>query len=89
MFTLPDELPATAAELSDLRTQAQRSINVIQARHEAGEELSRDDVEALRSLLDALDTINTAVATATAEEEAHRASVAELLNRAASAGESG
>lgn len=87
MFTLPDELPATAAELSDLRTQAQRSINVIQARHEAGEELSRDDVEALRSLLDALDTINTAVATATAEEEAHRASVAELLNRAASAGD--
>ena len=84
MFTLPDELPATTAELTELRTQAQRSINVIQARHEAGEELSRDDVEALRSLLDAVDTISAAVVAASEEEETHRASVEELLNRAAS-----
>jgi len=85
VFTLPEELPATVSELEELRTQAQRSINVIQARHEAGEELSRDDVEALRSLLDSVDKLSTALATATAEEEAHRSSVTELLDRAASA----
>lgn len=85
MFTLPDQLPATVAELDELRTQAQRSINVIQARHEAGEELSREDVDALRSLLDAVDTISAAATAAAEEEESHRASVAELLNRASSA----
>ena len=85
MFTLPDELPATVAELDELRTQAKRSINVIQARADAGEDLSRDDVEALRSLLDAVDKLDSAVTTAAAEEEAHRASVAELLSRATSA----
>lgn len=85
MFTLPDQLPATVAELDELRTQAQRSINVIQARHEAGEELSREDVDALRSLLDAVDTISAAATAAAEEEETHRASVAELLNRASSA----
>lgn len=85
MFTLPDELPATVAELSELRTQAQRSINVIQARHEAGEELSREDVDSLRSLLDATDTLSAAIAEASAEEESHKASVAELLNRAKTA----
>jgi len=85
VFTLPDELPATVAELNELRTQAQRSINVIQARHTAGEELSRTDVEALRSLLDSVDTISSAITTASAEEEAHRSSVTELLDRAAAA----
>jgi hypothetical protein len=85
VFTLPEELPATSAELSELRTQAQRSINVIQARAEAGEELSKDDVEALRVLLDSVDQINAAAATAAAEEEAHRTDVADLLTRATAA----
>lgn len=85
MFSLPEELPATSGELNELRTQAQRSINVIQARAEAGEELSKDDVESLRVLLDAVDQINAAAATAAAEEEAHRTDVADLLNRATAA----
>jgi len=69
MFALPSEgLPATSAELDELRAQAQKSINVIQARAEAGEELSKDDVESLRGLLDAVDQINAAAATAAAEE---------------------
>ena len=87
MFTLPEELPATTAELAELRSQAQRSINVIQARHEAGEELSKDDVENLRVLLDAVDQINAAAATTSAEEEAHRTDVADLLTRATAATE--
>lgn len=87
MFSLPEELPATSGELSELRTQAQRSINVIQARSEAGEDLSKEDVESLRVLLDAVDTINAAAATAAAEEEAHRTDVADLLSRATAATE--
>ena len=88
MFSLPAEgLPATSAELDELRAQAQKSINVIQARAEAGEELSKDDVESLRSLLDAVDQINAAAATAAAEEEAHRTDVADLLTRATAAAE--
>lgn len=88
MFSLPAEgLPATSVELDELRAQAQKSINVIQARAEAGEELSKDDVESLRSLLDAVDQINAAAATAAAEEEAHRTDVADLLTRATAAAE--
>ncbi len=82
MFSLPEELPATSAELNELRTAAQRSINVIQARAEAGEDLSKDDVEALRGLLDAVDQINAAAATAAADEKAHKDDVTDLLTRA-------
>jgi hypothetical protein len=85
VFSLPEELPATTEELNELRSQAQRSINVIQARNEAGEDLSKDDVEALRGLLDAVDQINAAAATTAAEEEAHRTDVADLLTRATAA----
>ena len=85
MFTLPDELPATSSELSELRTAAQRSINVIQARHEAGEKLSRDDAEELRKLVDAVEVIDTALSTAEVEEAEHADSVAKLLDRAAAA----
>ena len=87
MFSLPEELPVTSAELDELRTAAQRSINVIQARAEAGEDLSKDDVESLRVLLDSVDQINAAAATAAAEEEAHRTDVADLLTRATAATE--
>ena len=82
MFVLPDELPVTTEELAALLSQAQKSINVIQARHEAGEELSKDDVTALRGLLDARDTLTEAHAAAQAEEAAHATDLNELLERA-------
>lgn len=82
MFTLPEELPATVAELDALRDQAQRSINVIQARHEAGEELTREDAATLRGLLDAVDTIGAARTEAHAAEQAHADEVNALISRA-------
>lgn len=82
MFVLPDELPATVAELDALLDQVQRQINVIQARHEAGEQLSGDDVAALRGLLDAADTVTAARDEAAQSEESHQADVTELLERA-------
>lgn len=82
MFTLPEELPVTVAELQELQTQAKRSIHVIQARHEAGEELSREDVDSLKGLLAATEALATAIADASAEEDALKADVTDLLAKA-------
>lgn len=81
-FQLPEQLPATVAELDQLRGQAQAQINVIQARHDAGEDLTRDDAAELRRLLDAVDTISTAHDEAATAEAEHSAEVTELLSRA-------
>lgn len=86
-FQLPEQLPATVAELDTLRGQAQAHINVIQARAEAGDELTRDDVAELRRLLDATDTIDTARAEAATAEAAHADEVSELLTRAQTQGQ--
>lgn len=83
MFVLPDELPATVAELDDLRDQAQRSINVIQARAAAPNEvLTDEDLSNLERLLEAVDTIDAARAEAADAEANHAARVTELLERA-------
>lgn len=83
-FQLPEQLPVTVAELDELRGKAQAQINVIQARHEAGEDLTREDAAELRRLLDAVDTIGAAHAEASTAEAAHATEVSELLNRAQS-----
>lgn len=72
-FELPDQLPATVAELSALAARAQAEINVIQARHAAyeagvGAELTTDDVARLEYLADADEAITTALAAATTSE---------------------
>lgn len=92
MFVLPDQLPATVAELDELARQARAEINVIQARHAAhlagtGEELTREDVAQLRTLLDAETAIDTARTEASTDDDAHRAEVDELLARAAAPAE--
>lgn len=80
-FQLPDELPITPEELTSLREKATGEITEIQRRYEAGEELTDADVEGLNSLLTAVDTLNSALATAEADAEAHRAAVAEAIER--------
>ncbi|UYL88123.1 major capsid hexamer protein [Gordonia phage Evaa] len=82
MFVLPDELPATVSELDELAGQAQRHIAVIQARHEAGDSLSPEDVDALETLLDAVDQINSARAEAATAEAEHQERLSGLLGRA-------
>jgi hypothetical protein len=84
-FKLPDTLPATVEELDALIDTAQKDINVIQARAEAGEDLTLDDVDALNALIDAVETLNTAKDEAVAEAEDHATKVAEALNRAKTA----
>jgi hypothetical protein len=84
-FQLPDELPITPEELTSLREKATGEITEIQRRYEAGEELADTDVESLNSLLDAVDTLGSALATAEADAEAHRAAVAEVIGRSKAA----
>ena len=84
-FQLPDELPITTDELSDLREKATAEITEIQKRYESGEELADTDVESLNSLLTAVDTLNTAIAGATASAEAHRVAVSEAIERSKTA----
>ena len=80
-FQLPDELPITTDELSDLREKATAEITEIQKRYEGGEELADTDVESLNSLLDAVDKLNSAITDAAAEAEAHKAAVADAIER--------
>ena len=88
MFVLPDQLPATVAELDALSRQVRAEINVIQARHAAylagtGEELTPQDASDLRALLDAEGTLATERATLAEAEDGHRNDINELLARAA------
>ncbi len=84
-FQLPDELPITSEELTSLREKAAAEITEIQRRYESDENLGDSDVEYLNSLLDAVDTINSALADAEAEADAHRAAVAEVIERSKTA----
>lgn len=84
-FQLPEQLPETVAELDVLRGQARAQINVIQARHAAGETLTPDDAAELRRLLEADDTITAARDEAATAEAAHADELNELLNRVPSA----
>lgn len=81
-FELPAELPITAPELTTLREQATSAITAIQTRHEANEELTSDDVSALTSLLDAVDTLDSAIESALAADTNHRNAVDVALARA-------
>lgn len=70
-FTLPDQLPATAAELEELAAAARAEINVFQARNAAKEELSIEDVERVEYLTESAKTIKTALAAASTSEQSH------------------
>ncbi|AYB70555.1 major capsid hexamer protein [Mycobacterium phage Serendipitous] len=88
-FTMPETLPETVAELEPLLAAARAEVNVYQAQHAAGRELSSDDIEAMRGLLSEgghLDQLEAALAAAQSAEADHSAEVAGLLNRAAGNG---
>ncbi|QFG11160.1 major capsid hexamer protein [Gordonia phage CloverMinnie] len=80
-FELPEELPTSAEALNDLAASAQSEINVIRARHEAGEDLSDEDVERLRYLVESLGTINEAKDSISAAAADRQAAAADLLSQ--------
>lgn len=81
-FTLPDQLPATVAELDALAAQANKEIAVLQARHNAGEVLSTDDADRLEYLIDSRDKVDAERATVAAADQAHTDKLAGLFDRA-------
>lgn len=81
-FQLPDPLPATVAELNELREQAELEIRVYQSQHAAGHALTNDDAAALATLLESVDTITVARDEAASAEAAHADQVNELMSRA-------
>lgn len=88
-FTMPTELPATAAELEPLLAAARAEVHVYEAQHAAGRELSGDDLTALRGLIGeggSVDQLEAALAAAASAETDHAAEVTSLLSRASGAG---
>lgn len=81
-FELPEQLPATVAELNALADKATLEINVFQSRAAAGEELSTDDVARLEYLLDSRDAVTTARDEAQTAESDHADRLAAALGRA-------
>lgn len=59
-FKLPDQLPATVAELDALAAQATAEIDVFHARHKRGDEFTADEVAEWEELADAQDKITEA-----------------------------
>ncbi|MBU8824127.1 major capsid protein [Mycolicibacterium goodii] len=82
-FKLPDQLPATVAELNELADQATAEIRIFQARADAKDDFTPEELERFEYLLDSRDKI-------TAERDTLEASTAEdaeklskLLDRSA------
>lgn len=86
-FQMPETLPETVAELDALLNSARAEINVYQARHAAGETLTRADADRMRSLLGNVDDLTSARAEAASAEQAHADELAELLSRAQASGQ--
>lgn len=90
-FTLPDQLPATVAELDELAAAARAEINVYQARAAvAGEEFSDEDVERLEYLNASYAAVDAERAKLATSEQSHADRVSAALagaNAATTAGE--
>ncbi|MDO4610975.1 major capsid protein [Corynebacterium sp.] len=59
-FTLPDPLPTGADELAELRAEAKTAFDT--AFDDAGAEPTQDDIDEMRRITDAVETIDTAIA---------------------------
>jgi hypothetical protein len=77
-FKLPEVLPTGAEELAALRGRAMEEVNTLRSQVEANETVN---VEYLRSLVDALSTLDNALA-ALATDEQKAAEIRELLAQA-------
>jgi hypothetical protein len=79
---MPESLPATVAELDALHESAKADIRVIQARHAAGEDLTREDTDRLKGLLEDSKTIKAARDEAATTEAEHAKELSGLLAEA-------
>jgi len=84
-FELPAELPVDVAELTELREAATAEITRVTGLYENEGDLSEDNVAYLSDLLDAVETLNGAIAEASTDDDEHRTAVSKLVARAQAA----
>ncbi|MEU9805436.1 major capsid protein [Mycobacterium sp. NPDC050853] len=82
---LPDQLPATAAELNELAAAITAEINVFQARSTAGHEFTADEVERAEYVVEAHKTVTEARDTVVAADQTQADKLNDVLARAAAA----
>lgn len=80
-FTMPEALPTDRAELAALSSQAEAEIAVFQARHNAGDEFTSEEVDRFEHLVDAGEQISEAVADLDASEAESSSRVTSLMER--------
>ncbi|WP_166905925.1 major capsid protein [Mycobacterium sp. DL440] len=80
---LPDQLPATVAELDEYADAITKEINVFQARHDAGQEFSPEDVARFEELADAHDKVTEARDAVAAADQSQTDKLNSVLARTA------
>ncbi len=82
-FTMPEALPTDRAELDALSAQAAAEIAVFQARHNAGDEFTSDEVDRFEHLVDSVEQFDTAAAEIDAAEAESSSRLSSLMERTA------
>lgn len=78
-FTLPEVLPSSTEELGALRTEADTVFADLKAKVENGDNLSDDELTQLRTVVEAIDTIDAAVEALAVADQTRRDEAANLV----------
>lgn len=87
-FDLPEQMPTGTEDLTALRGEAQEVLDEIRAAVRDGASLSDDELAGLRSLVEAIAAVDTALATAVEADATRQAEIDALLGDDADADES-
>ena len=79
LFKLPEELPTELNALGELRSEAEAAFEAIKTKVEAGEDLSDEELEQLKYVVDAIAQIDSATAAAEESKSARNQSIADLI----------
>jgi len=79
LFKLPEELPTELNALSELRSEAQAAFDAIKTKVEAGEDLTDEELEHLKYVVDSIAQIDAATAAAEDSKAARNQSIADLI----------
>lgn len=82
-FTLPEEMPTDLAGLAALRANAEEVFGELRSIVESGEDLTDEQLEQLRSVAQAITTIDTAVTEAEQADNERRAEIDNLVSQVA------
>lgn len=80
-FELPEELPADVAGLAEIREAAAKWFDTLKSIVDAGEDLTENQLDQLRTVAKDIETIDKAVEKAEEADESKRREVAELIDK--------